>query len=141
MDERYGQLYKSEQVVNKLSNVFAVLGIAISCMGLLGLSMFSAEQRRKELSIRKVLGASVSGIVMKFSKDFLRLVVLALVIAVPIAWVMMETWLQRFAYRIDLSWWMFAMAGVIAILLSILTIGVQAVKSALENPVKNLRSE
>ena len=110
-------------------------------MGLLGLAIFSAEQRRKELSIRKVLGAKVSSIIMKFSKDFLKLVVLALLIAVPMAWLMMNNWLQRFAYRIDLSWWMFAMAGIIAILLSMLTISVQVVKSAFENPVKNLRSE
>jgi ABC-type antimicrobial peptide transport system permease subunit len=141
MDERYDQLYKSEQVVSRLSNVFALLAIAISCMGLLGLAMFSAEQRRKELSIRKVLGATVAGIVMKFSKDFLKLVVWSLVIAMPIAWFMMNNWLQRFAYRIDLDWWMFAIAGVIAILLSMLTISMQAVKSAFENPVKNLRSE
>lgn len=141
MDERYGLLYKSEEVVSKLSNAFAFLAIVISCMGLLGLAIFSAEQRRKELSIRKVLGATVSSIVMKFSKDFLKLVVLALIMAVPMAWLMMNNWLQRFAYRIDLSWWMFAIAGIIAILLSMLTISVQAVKSAFENPVKNLRSE
>ena len=141
MDERYGQLYKSEQVVSKLSNVFAFLAIVISCMGLLGLAIFSAEQRRKELSIRKVLGASINGIILKFSKDFLKLVVLALVIAVPMAWLMMNSWLQQFAYRVELSWWMFALAGVIAILLSMLTISAQAVKAAFENPVKNLRSE
>ncbi|MBA4054155.1 MAG: hypothetical protein C0490_05535, partial [Marivirga sp.] len=141
MDERYGQLYKSEQVVSKLSNVFALLAIAISCMGLLGLAIFSAEQRRKELSIRKVLGATVGGIVMKFSKDFLKLVIFALVIAVPMAWFTMHNWLQQFAYRIDLSWWMFAIAGIVAVVLSMLTISVQAVKSAFENPVKNLRSE
>ena len=141
MDERYGQLYKSEQVVSKLSNVFAFLAIVISCMGLLGLAIFSAEQRRKELSIRKVLGASINGIILKFSKDFLKLVVLALVIAVPMAWLMMNSWLQQFAYRVELSWWMFALAGVIAIVLSMLTISAQAVKAAFENPVKNLRSE
>ena len=141
MDERYGQLYKSEQIVSRLSNVFAFLAIVISCMGLLGLAMFSAEQRRKELSIRKVLGASISSIVVKFSKDFLKLVILALVIAVPMAWLMMENWLAGFAYRIDLSWWMFAIAGIIAIALSMVTISAQAVKSAFENPVKNLRSE
>jgi hypothetical protein len=141
MDDRYGQLYKSEQVVSKLSNVFAVLAMAISCMGLLGLAMFSAEQRRKELSIRKVLGATVGSIVMKFSKDFFKLVVLALFIAVPLAWFMMNGWLQQFAYKIDLAWWMFALAGLIVILISMLTISVQAIKSAFENPVKNLRSE
>ena len=141
MDERYGNLYKSEQVVTSLSNVFAFLAIIISCMGLLGLAMFSAEQRRKELSIRKVLGATTSSIVMRFSRDFLKLVVIAMAIAVPMAWLMMDTWLASFAYRIDLSWWMFAVAGAIAIVLSLLTIGAQAIKSAFENPVKNLRSE
>jgi putative ABC transport system permease protein len=141
MDERYGQLYKSEQVVGRLSNIFALLAIMISCMGLLGLAIFSAEQRRKELSIRKVLGATVSNIIMKFSKDFLKLVLIAIVIAIPIAWLSMYNWLQQFAYRIDLDWWMFAAAGVVAILLSLLTISAQALKSAFENPVKNLRSE
>jgi ABC-type antimicrobial peptide transport system permease subunit len=141
MDQQYAKLYKSEQVISKLSNVFAVLAIAISCMGLLGLAIFSAEQRRKELSIRKVLGATVGGIVMKFSKDFLKLVFLAVVIAVPISWVAMSRWLGGFAYQIDLEWWMFAGAGTTAILISMLTISVQAVKSGIESPVKNLRSE
>lgn len=141
MDERYDLLYKSEEVVSKLSNVFAFLAIIISCMGLLGLTIFSAEQRRKELSIRKVLGASVGNIVMKFSKDFLTLVILALFIAVPMAWLMMSNWLSQFAYHIKLAWWIFAIAGITAILISMLTISVQAVKSAFENPVKNLRSE
>ncbi len=141
MDQQYAKLYKSEQVVSKLSNVFALLAIIISCMGLLGLAMFSAEQRRKELSIRKILGATVGNIVMKFSKDFLKLVFLALVISVPISWFAMNNWLQSFAYRIDLTWWMFAAAGMTAILISMATISAQAVKSALESPLKNLRSE
>jgi ABC-type antimicrobial peptide transport system permease subunit len=141
VDQQYGKLYKSEEVVSKLSNVFAALAIAISCMGLLGLAMFSAEQRRKELSIRKVLGATISNIVVKFSKDFLKLVLLALIISVPISWVAMSSWLNGFAYKIDLAWWMFAAAGVTAVLISMLTISAQAVRSALENPLKNLRSE
>ena len=141
MDQQYAKLYKSEQVVSKLSNVFAFLAIVISCMGLLGLAMFSAEQRRKELSIRKILGATAVNIVMKFSKDFLKLVFLALIISVPIAWFAMNSWLQSFAYRIDLTWWMFAAAGLAAILISMLTISAQAIKAALESPVKNLRSE
>jgi ABC-type antimicrobial peptide transport system permease subunit len=141
MDERYGQLYKSEKVVSRLSNVFALLAMVISCMGLLGLAMLSAEERRKELSVRKILGATVGGIVLKFSKDFLKLVLVAMVIAVPIAWLMMHNWLLGFAYRIDLSWWMFAIAGIIAILLSMLTISAQAIKSAFESPIKNLHAE
>jgi ABC-type antimicrobial peptide transport system permease subunit len=141
MDQQYAKLYKSEEVVSKLSNVFALLAIVISCMGLLGLAMFSAEQRRKELSIRKILGATVSNIVMKFSGDFLKLVVLALIISIPIAWFAMTSWLNSFAYKIDLTWWMFAAAGLTAILISMLTISTQAIKSAFESPVKNLRSE
>ncbi len=141
MDQQYAKLYKSEQVVSKLSNVFALLAIVISCMGLLGLAMFSAEQRRKELSIRKILGASVANIVMKFSRDFLKLVFIAMIISIPIAWVVMNSWLQSFAYRIALTWWMFAAAGITAILISMLTISAQAVQSALESPLKNLRSE
>jgi hypothetical protein len=141
MDQQYAKLYKSEEVVSKLSNVFALLAIVISCMGLLGLAMFSAEQRRKELSIRKILGATASNIVIKFSGDFLKLVALALIISVPIAWFAMTSWLNTFAYRIDLTWWMFAAAGIMAMLISMLTISAQAVKSAFESPVKNLRSE
>lgn len=141
MDQQYAKLYKSEAVVSKLSNVFALLAIVISCMGLLGLAMFSAEQRRKELSIRKILGATASNIVMKFSGDFLKLVVLALIISVPIAWFAMTSWLNTFAYRIDLTWWMFAAAGLMAMFISMLTISAQAIRSAFESPVKNLRSE
>jgi ABC-type antimicrobial peptide transport system permease subunit len=141
MDERYGKLYNSEKVVSRLSNVFALLAMVISCMGLLGLAMLSAEQRRKELSIRKILGATVGGIVLKFSKDFLKLVLLAMIIAIPVAWLMMQNWLAGFAYRIDLSWWIFALAAMIPIFLSMLTVSAQAIKSAFENPVKNLGSE
>jgi ABC-type antimicrobial peptide transport system permease subunit len=141
MDDRYGKLYKSEQVVTKLSHVFALLAIVISCLGLLGLAMFSAEQRRKEISIRKILGATVISVVTKFSKDFLLLVLLSFVIATPIAWLAMKVWLQSFAYRIDLAWWIFAVAGLAALLISVLTISSQAIKAAYENPVKNLRSE
>jgi putative ABC transport system permease protein len=141
MDQQYTNLYKSEEVVSKLSNMFALLALVISCMGLLGLAMFSAEQRRKELSIRKILGATVSDIVVKFSGDFLKLVIIALIISIPIAWLAMTNWLNSFAYKIDLAWWIFAAAGIAAILISMLTISAQAVKSAFESPVKNLRSE
>jgi len=141
MDQQYGALYKSEQMVGKLSNVFALLGILISCMGLLGLAMFSAEQRRKELSIRKILGATISSIVMRFSKDFMKLVIVALIIAVPVSWLAMTSWLERFAYKVDLAWWMFALAGLGAILISMLTVSFQALRSGMENPVENLRSE
>jgi putative ABC transport system permease protein len=141
MDEQYAKLYTSEAVVSKLSNVFAVLAIVISCMGLLGLAMFSAEQRSKELSIRKILGATVAAIVMKFSGEFLKLIVVALIISIPIAWFAMSSWLSSFAYKIDLSWWMFGTASLIALTISMLTISMQAIKSAIGSPVKNLRSE
>jgi putative ABC transport system permease protein len=118
-----------------------MVAIVISCLGLFGLAAFSAEQRSKEIGIRKVLGASVSGIVGLLSKDFLKLVMVALVIATPIAWWGMSKWLQAFVYRINISWWMFALAGLLAILIALFTVSFQAIKAALMNPVKSLRSE
>jgi len=141
MDEQYGKLYKSEQTVSDLSHGFAVLAIIISCLGLLGLAMFSAEQRRKEIGIRKMLGATVGSLVSKFSMDFIRLVFIAAIISAPISWMAMTAWLDHFAYRIDLAWWIFALAGLIALFVAILTIGTHAMKTALENPVDSLRTE
>ncbi len=141
LDEQYGKLYKSEQTVNKLSYAFALLAIVISCLGLLGLAMFSVEQRRKEMGIRKILGATVSNLVSKFSIEFLRLVFLSLIIAVPLSWWTMKIWLENFAYRIDLAWWIFAQAGLVALLISMLTISTQAMAAALENPIESLRTE
>jgi ABC-type antimicrobial peptide transport system permease subunit len=141
MDEQYGQMYTSEEVVGKLSHVFAGLAIVISCMGLLGLAMFAAEQRRKELSIRKILGASISTIIRRFSNDFIKLVLLALVVAIPLSWLAMTSWLEDFAYSVELSWWIFILAGITAIALTFVTISVQAIMTALENPAKNLRAE
>ena len=106
-----------------------------------GLAAFSAEQRNKEIGIRKVLGASVTGIVQLLSKDFLRLVLIAIVIATPIAWWAMDKWLQAFSYRIHISWWMFALAGCIAVFIALFTVSFQAIKAAIANPVKSLRSE
>ena len=140
-DEEYGKLYRSEQVVSRLSDAFAFLGIFISCLGLLGLVMFTAEQRTKEIGIRKVLGATVGGIVHLLTTDFLKLVFLSILIASPLAWWGMSAWLNDYAYKISISWWMFAMAGGLAILIAVLTIGFQAIKAALANPVKSLRSE
>ncbi|HYE54261.1 MAG TPA: FtsX-like permease family protein, partial [Chitinophagaceae bacterium] len=140
-DEEYQNLYKSEQVISTLSGYFAFLAIFISCLGVLGLAIFTAEQRTREIGIRKVLGASVQGIVLLLSKDFLRLVMLALVIASPLAWYFMNRWLQDYAYATDISWWIFPAAGVLAILITLLTIGFQAVKTAMINPVKSLRTE
>jgi putative ABC transport system permease protein len=140
-DEEFKKLYKSEQVIDKLSNYFAFLAIFISCLGLLGLAMFTAEQRTKEMGIRKVLGASVSGLFALLSKEFLQLVIIALVIASPLAWWIMNNWLQDYNYRTDISWWVFAAAGILAILIALATVSFQAIKAALVNPVKSLRTE
>jgi len=140
-DEEYANLYKSEQMIGWLSNWFAFLAVFISCLGLLGLVMFTAEQRTKEIGIRKVLGASVAGIVQLLSKDLLKLVIVAIVIASPLAWWAMNKWLEDYSYRVDVSWWMFAAAGIVAILIALLTISFQAIKAAVAKPVKSLRTE
>ncbi len=140
-DEEYTKLYTSEQVVSKLSNAFSFLAIFISCLGLLGLMIFTAEQRTKEIGIRKVLGASVMGIVKLMSTDILKLVVIAVIIAAPAGWWAMNSWLNNYAYKIDISWWMFFLAGGVAVFIALLTISFQAIKSAIANPVECLRTE
>ncbi|MVM33802.1 FtsX-like permease family protein [Spirosoma sp. HMF4905] len=140
-DQEYQNMYKSEQVVGELVNYFAFLAIFIACLGLFGLASFTAEQRTKEIGVRKVLGASVFSIVGLLSNDFLKLVVVAIVIASPLAWYAMTKWLQGFAYKEELSWWIFALAGLLAIVIALLTVSFQSVKAALMNPVKSLRSE
>ncbi|WP_338875191.1 ABC transporter permease [Spirosoma sp. SC4-14] len=141
VDEEYEKLYKSETIVGSLANYFAFLAIFISCLGLFGLSAFTAEQRTKEIGVRKVLGASVNSIVGLLSQDFLKLVLLAIVIASPLAWYVMNNWLQGFAYKTDITWWIFALAGVLAVLIAFFTVSFQSIKAALMNPVKSLRSE
>ncbi len=141
LDQEYKQLYQSEQVVAKLSNAFAGLAIAVSCLGLLGLVMFSAEQRTKEIGIRKVLGAEVLHIVGLLSRDFMQLILVAFLVAAPVAAYFMNQWLQDFAYKIDLSWWIFAVAGGAVLLIALLTTGIQTLKAAQQNPVESLRSE
>jgi putative ABC transport system permease protein len=140
-DEEYQKLYKSEQVISKLSNSFAFLAIFISCLGLLGLAMFTAEQRTKEIGIRKVLGASITSLFTLMSKEFLLLVCIALIIASPIAWWLMNNWLQNYAYRTPITWWMFLVAGAFAIIIALLTVSFQASKAAIANPIKSLRTE
>ncbi|MGN6341535.1 MAG: ABC transporter permease [Ginsengibacter sp.] len=140
-DLQYAQLYKSEQVVSKLSNYFAFLAIFISCLGLFGLAMFTAEQRNKEIGIRKVLGASSKNIVALLSSNFLKPVFISLVIAFPVAWWTTQKWLQGFAYRIHISWWIFLIAGCVAILIALITVSFQAIKAAIANPVDSLRTE
>lgn len=141
VDEEYKKLYNSELIISQLSVLFATLAILISCLGLLGLVMFASEQRVKEIGIRKVLGASLGQIVALFSKDFLQLILLAFLIATPLAWYFLHQWLQDFAYKIPLSWWIFALAGGISVLIALLTMSYQAVRSAMANPVKSLRAE
>ena len=141
MDEAFDNIYRTEQRTGKIFISFAVLAIFIACLGLFGLAAFSAEQRTKEIGIRKVLGASVGQVVTLLSKDFLRLVLIAFVIAVPTAWFAMNRWLQDYAYRIDLSWWIFALAGLLALAIALLTVSFQAIRAALANPVKSLRTE
>jgi putative ABC transport system permease protein len=141
VDQEYSKLYKNEEVMAGLSNAFALLATLISCLGLLGLVMFAAEQRTKEFGIRKVLGATVTHIVALMSKDFLILVSISFVIAAPIAGFLMSEWLSTFAFQIPLSWWIFATAGGAALLVALLTISLQAMSSATANPVKSLRAE
>ncbi len=117
------------------------MAVLISCLGLFGLAAFSAEQRKKEIGVRKVLGASTASLVQLLSKDFLKLVGTSIVIATPIAWWTMNKWLQSFAYRVNIGWWMFALAGSIAILIALVTVSSQAIKAAIANPVKSLRTE
>jgi len=140
-DEEYDKLYKSELMAARLSNWFAGLAIVISCLGLLGLAMFTAEQRTKEIGIRKVLGASVGSVFRLLSGEFLVLVFLSLLIATPLSWLAMSKWLQDYAYHTNISWWMFVLAGVAALFVTFLTIGWQTIKAALNNPVKSLRTE
>ena len=141
VDEQYQKMYQNEQIINKLSDAFAFLAIFISCLGLLGLAMFTAEQRIKEIGIRKVLGASVGSLFALLSKEFIVLVTIALLIATPITWFAMEKWLQGFQYYAALTWWIFAVAGVLTIMIAMATVSFQAIKAALVNPVKSLRSE
>jgi len=141
VDETFNAKFKSEQLIGKLSQLFALLAILISCLGLFGLAAYTAEQRSKEIGIRKVLGASVSGLVKLLSKDFLKLVGISILIAIPIAWYGMDNWLQDYAYRIEIDWWIFVIAGVVAILIALVTVSFQAIKAALANPVDSLKTE
>jgi len=141
LDQTYEALYKSDQRTGTLFNVFAGIAILISCLGLFGLAAYTAQVKVKEIGIRKVLGASIANITTMLSRDFLTLIVLAILIASPIAWYAMNKWLQDFVYRATIQWWIFAVAGMAAILIALITISYQSIKAALANPVKSLRSE
>ncbi len=140
-DEKYNQQYQTELQYGQVFAVASALAIFIACMGLFGIATSVTEQRTKEIGVRKVLGASVVSIVTLLSKDFLKLVLIAVVIASPVAWYAMNRWLQDFAYKIDIAWWVFALAGLLAVGIALLTVSFQSVKAALMNPVKSLRSE
>ncbi len=141
MDEDFNKLYTTEQRTGQIFITFALLAILIACLGLFGLVTYAAQQRTKEIGIRKVLGANVAGIVQMIARDFLKLVIIASLIAFPVAWWAMNKWLQGFAYRINIQWWIFVLAGVIAIFIALITVSFQAIKAAMANPVDSLRSE
>src|SRR6266542_5576676 len=141
MDEDFNKLYTTDQRTGQIFITFAVLAILIACLGLFGLVTYAAEQRTKEIGIRKVLGANVANIVTMISKDSLKLVLIASIIAFPLAWWGMNKWMQDFEYRVNIGWWIFFAAGLIAIIIALITIGFQSIKAAVANPVRSLRTE
>ena len=140
-DEAYANKFESEERTGKMAGVFAMLAIFISCSGLFGLASFVAETRTKEIGIRKVLGASVLGIWKMLSEDFILLVVISVFLAAPIAYSLLDNWLVKYEYRTEISWWIFAVSGTGALLITMLTVSYQSIKAALQNPVKSLRNE
>jgi putative ABC transport system permease protein len=140
LDEEFNKQYSADQRTGKILLIFSILAILIACLGLFGLVTFAAEQRMKEIGIRKVLGAPITGIFTLLSKDFIKLLLLSICIASPIAWWAMNKWLQDFAYRISIGWWMFVTVGAICLLIALVTISFQAIKAAVANPVKSLRT-
>ncbi|HET6721446.1 MAG TPA: FtsX-like permease family protein, partial [Chitinophagaceae bacterium] len=141
MDEQIGEQYAAEKRFAKIFLYFSVLSLLIACLGLYGLTAYSASQKVKEIGVRKVLGATVKNLAFMLSRDFLKLVLLAFVIGVPIAWYIMNNWLRDFAYRIDISWWMFGTAGLLVLVIAIITVSFQVIKAAVANPIKSLRTE
>lgn len=141
LDDHFAEVYRADAQVSKIVGALAVLAIIISCLGLFGLASYSAEKRIKEVGIRKVMGASVQNIVSLLSVDFLKLVLIANLVAWPAAWFLLNKWLQDFAYRVNISWWVFLLAGITAIVIALVTVSFQAIKAAIANPVKSLRTE
>jgi len=141
LDEKIDSFYKQENQLSQLYKIFAAIAIFLSCLGLYGLASFMAVQRIKEVGIRKVLGATSGSIVYLFSREFIILIAIAFAISTPIAWYYMNHWLQDYAYRITISWWLFAAGGLAAIIIALATISFQAIKAAVANPVKSLRTE
>ena len=141
LDDRFNDIYRQDQKISTLIFAFAAIAVIISAMGLFGLAVFAAEQRTKEIGIRKVLGATMASISILLSKDFIKLVIISLLIAFPVAWWATSQWLENFAYRISISWWMFALAGVLALLIALLVTSYHAIKASMTNPVKSLRTD
>ncbi|GAC1300565.1 MAG: hypothetical protein NVSMB24_01460 [Mucilaginibacter sp.] len=141
MDQDFDASYRTEQRVGKIFIVFTSLAIIIACLGLFGLAAYAAEQRTKEIGIRKILGAHISTIAAMLSFDFIKLVFIAILISLPAGWFLMNKWLQDFAYRVNIQWWILAIAGIAAIFIAFITISFQSIKAALSNPVESLRSE
>ena len=141
LDEDYDALYRSEQRTGAIFSVFTVVSVFIGCLGLFGLAAYTAERRTKEIGVRKVLGASVQGLITLLSKDFIRLVLISAFIAFPIAWWSMNKWLEDFAYRISMQWWIFFISAMLAVIIAFLTVSMQAFKAATANPVNSLRAE
>jgi putative ABC transport system permease protein len=140
LDDTFNELYRAEEQTGLLFNIFASIAIFISCLGLFGLATYTAQIRTREIGVRKVLGASVSGIIKLLATDFIKLVLIGIVIAIPIAWYTMGLWLQDFAYKINIEWWVFALSGILALAIALITVSFQSIKAALMNPVKSLRS-
>jgi putative ABC transport system permease protein len=141
LDEFFDRQYKADVQFGRVFGLFTAMAVFIACLGLFGLASYVVVQRTKEIGIRKVLGASVAGVAGLLAKDFLKLVLIAILVASPVAWYLLEKWLADFAYRIDMQWWMFAAAGAVAVAIATLTVGGQALRAALANPAKSLRSE
>ncbi len=141
LDDQFASLYSSEQRTGRIFTSFSIIAIIIASLGLFGLVAFMVRKRVKEIGIRKVLGASTGSITAMLSKEFLQLILIAALISFPVTWFAMHKWLQDFAYRINIQWWVFVLAGLIALLVAAITISFQSIKAALANPVKSLRSE
>ena len=141
VDQEFGKKFLTEELISKITNIFAGLAIFICCIGLAGLASFTIEKRIREIGIRKVLGASVQQLLMLISKEFLKLVLIAFVIAVPLTWWLMNNWLEKYAYRINISIWLFGAVGLLILLLTLVVVSLNTMKAAIANPVKSLRTE
>ncbi|MGH2646385.1 MAG: ABC transporter permease, partial [Ginsengibacter sp.] len=141
LDDHFNEIYRSDSQISTIVGTLAILAIIISCLGLFGLASYAAERRTKEVGIRKVLGASLQNLVLMLSKDFLKYVLIAALIALPLSWFSIHKWLQDYAYRINISWWIFLSAVLVAMFIAFVTISFQAIKAAIANPIKSLRTE